>query len=135
MKDSNLDLQQRQKDDVIFSNNQRRAPRIDAELEVTLTGPHNFFNGFTENISNGGLFIATRQTFDIGTEFKINMKLENETIEFVAKVAWIRSEDSSSDASIEPGMGLQFVNLSEKDKVIIDKFLKKKEPLFFDTDL
>lgn len=135
MKDSNMDLQKRQKDDVIFSNNQRRAPRVDAELEVTLTGPHNFFNGFTENISNGGVFIATRQNFDIGTEFKIKMKLENELIEFVAKVAWLRNEDSSSDECIEPGMGLQFVDLSDKDQLFINKFLQKKEPLFFDTDL
>jgi uncharacterized protein (TIGR02266 family) len=121
------------KDEVIFLN-QRRAPRISAEIEVTVSGPHNFFTGFTQNMSQGGLFIATHQVYPIGTEFSIAMSLEGEELSIIAKVAWVRESTPFLPEGIDPGMGLCFIDLPSQIREHIEEFLKKKEPLFVDVE-
>ena len=39
--------------------NVRAAERFDLEVKVDLESDHNFYTGLTQNISAGGLFIAT----------------------------------------------------------------------------
>jgi len=133
MSDDNTISSKKQKDDVIFLN-QRQTPRISAELEVSLSGPHNFFTGFTQNISNGGLFIATHQVYPIGTEFNIALKIDGNDLSVLAKVVWLRESTPFLPEGIDPGMGLKFVDLNEQGGVIVEEFLKKKEPLFYDID-
>ena len=128
-----LNVDKRSDDDVIFIN-KRKHTRIEAELEVTLNGPHNFFTGFTQNISEGGVFIATHQVFPIGTEFELTLKIGDKVIHPTAKVVWVREPSPFLPDDIDPGMGLQFVNLTEEEKRIIEEFIKKKEPMFFDAD-
>ena len=41
------------------SSDLRRYPRHDVELEVTMESESNFYMGLTENLSEGGIFIAT----------------------------------------------------------------------------
>ena len=124
----------KQTDGVVFSN-QRSAPRVSVQIEVTLTGAHNFFRGFTEDISGGGLFIATHQFYPIGTEFNMTLTLEGYEIPVTAKVVWIRENSPFMPADTEPGMGLQFVDLTEEQSKVIQEFIKRKEPIFFDADL
>lgn len=124
----------KQRDGVVFSN-QRSGPRLSIQIEVTLAGPHNFFRGFTEDISSGGLFIATHQFYPIGTEFTLTLTIEGKDIPVVAKVVWVRENSSFMPADADPGMGLQFVGLTDEQSAFIQGFLKKKEPIFFDADL
>ena len=125
---------EKQKDGVVFSR-QRSGPRVSINIEVTLTGSHNFFRGFTEDISTGGLFIATHQFYPIGTEFNLSLSLEGRELPVVAKVVWIREHSAFMPADAEPGMGLQFVDMTDEQRKIIEDFIKKKEPIFFDADL
>jgi uncharacterized protein (TIGR02266 family) len=120
------------KSTVVFDK--RELKRTTAKLEISLSGPHNFFNGFTEDISDGGVFVATHQLFPIGTEMLLTLTLEGKEIEIVADVVWLRDYNDFNSLDNEPGMGLKFRNLSEENKIIINKFIKKREPLFFDTD-
>jgi uncharacterized protein (TIGR02266 family) len=125
----------KQKDGVVFSN-QRSGPRASIHIEVTVTGPHNFFRGFTEDISGGGLFIATHQFYPIGTEFNLTLIIGNDELTVLARVAWIReSSNPLMPADTEPGMGLQFVYAAPDQRCIIEEFIKKKEPIFFDADM
>ena len=39
--------------------NVRAAERFDLEVKVDLESDHNFYTGLTQNISSGGVFIAT----------------------------------------------------------------------------
>ncbi len=124
----------KQKDGVVFSNH-RSGPRVSVNIEVTLTGPHNFFRGFTEDISGGGLFIATHQFYPIGTEFNMVLTLEGQELPLMVKVVWLRESNPLRLADAEPGMGLQFIDITDDQRALIDGFLKKKEPIFFDADL
>lgn len=123
-----------QQDDVIFLN-QRTTPRITAELEVTLSGPHNFFNGFTEDISRGGIFIATHQVYPIGTEFSVTLKIDGKDLNINSKVVWIRENSPTLPIGVDPGMGLNFIDLKPEDLKMIEAFIKKKEPIFFDAEI
>ncbi len=124
---------QKHEDDVIFLN-QRSTPRISVELEVTLTGAHNFFTGFTQNISEGGIFISTHQVFPIGTTFQISLTVEKRKIDIPARVMWVREDTPFLPKGIDPGMGLIFTEINDEDKELIQDFLRRKEPLFYDAD-
>ena len=60
-----------------FQSSKGRMPRFEfqtqAKFEVKVDGQstHNFYTGFTQNISEGGLFIATGEVIDVGTEIAI----------------------------------------------------------------
>ena len=126
----------RNADEVIFSSsNQRTAKRVDVELEVTLSGPHTFFSGFTMDISEGGVFIATHQLFPIGTEFRIILFVGKEKLEIESEVVWVRGEDSAIISGEEPGMGLRFLSLDDRSLSVISEFIKKREPLLYDDSL
>ncbi len=125
----------REKDDVIF--NRRRDTRIETELnvsfEVSLDGPHSFYSGFTQDISKGGVFLATHQLYPLGTEMNISFILEGREISAKTKVMWVRKPETIS-GGLEPGMGLRFVEMKEEDLQAVISFIDKKETIFFDDE-
>ncbi len=126
-------VKKRDKDDVIF-HEKRQDPRIGVEIEVTVKGVHTFFNGLTENISRGGVFIATHRIFPIGTEFDLFLKVEGREMNIHSKVKWVREKTPYLAEEVHPGMGLEFMGLDEESRAAIESFLRKKEPIFFDSE-
>jgi uncharacterized protein (TIGR02266 family) len=109
----------------------RRFERLCAELEVSLVSTSNFYLGFTENLSEGGLFVATYAARPLGSEIEISVRLPDRTDALVLRgiVRWHREYSATSDGY--PGMGIQFDALSETDKADIAAFLVMRPPLFF----
>jgi uncharacterized protein (TIGR02266 family) len=109
----------------------RRFERLSAELEVSLVSTSNFYLGFTENLSEGGLFVATYAARPLGSEIEISVRLPARTDPLVLRgtVRWHREYSATSDGY--PGMGIQFDVLSEADKADIAAFLVTRPPLFF----
>jgi uncharacterized protein (TIGR02266 family) len=108
--------------------------RSEVELEVTLESEHNFYLGLTENLSEGGLFIATHLLRPIGASIAVNLKLPNSAESFTAQgtVRWIRQYSETSDTG--PGMGVRFEQLPPEHTRIIREFLSARTPLFHDED-
>jgi len=115
------------------SFNRRGYPRIQLKVEVTHTSEHNFFTGFTENISEGGVFIATYQSFPIGTRFELSFTLPDdpEPIGVVGEVRWIREVQTEREA-IAPGVGISFVEIAPRHLERVQVFLEKREAIFWD---
>ncbi len=109
----------------------RRFERLSAELEVSLVSTSNFYLGFTENLSEGGLFVATYAARPLGSEIEISVRLPDRADALVLRgiVRWHRAYSATSDGY--PGMGIQFDVLSETDKADIAAFLVTRPPLFF----
>lgn len=107
--------------------------RTDLQVDVTFEGEHNFFNGFSENISEGGLFVATHSLCEVGTRLPLVFTLpgDAEPIRVTAEVRWVRLYNEASDAP--PGMGLSFVGLSERDWARISRFVQQRAPIFWDV--
>jgi uncharacterized protein (TIGR02266 family) len=112
----------------------RQYPRHNIELEVTMESETNFYMGLTENLSEGGLFIATHVLKPIGTLIEVSFKLPNapEPLKVTGTVRWLREYSPTSDTS--PGMGLRFEQLEQPHVEHIRQFLAARDPLFHDED-
>lgn len=111
-------------------------PRLDLEVEVDFSSEHNFYTGFTENISEGGMFIATHQYLEKGARFRFKFTLPGVSgeIEALAEVRWVR-EHNPMTAHMTPGMGVTFLEIGDASVRRIKQFIQRREPMFFDEDL
>jgi uncharacterized protein (TIGR02266 family) len=103
--------------------------RVALDVDVTLASEHNFFVGFTENISEGGLFIATHQLMPVGSVIDVTFRLPaGEPIHIKAAVQWVRQFNANSDTW--PGLGVSFLDMSDTDRATVNAFLAVRDPLF-----
>jgi len=114
------------------STDARAHRRLALELEVTLQSDSNFYIGLTENLSDGGIFVATHLVQPIGTVVSLTLRLPNRKSPLVASgsVRWVREFSESLEAP--PGMGIEFEPLSADDARSIHEFLEARTPMFFD---
>jgi uncharacterized protein (TIGR02266 family) len=94
----------------------------------------NFYMGLTENLSEGGLFIATHVLKPLGTQIEVSFKLPGapEPIKVTGTVRWLREYSPTSDTS--PGMGVRFEHIDQHQVEHIRNFLAARNPLFHDED-
>ena len=111
---------------------QRAADRIDFSIEVSGEAGHQFFTGFTENISAGGLFIATYQALPLGANLRVAFRIPgvDRVFECETEVRWVREPDDRS--SLMPGMGVRFLDLPPDDVRLLDQVIKRLETLFYE---
>ena len=117
------------------SANRRVFSRIQLEVEVTLRNENTFFTGFSENISEGGLFVATEAPWEIGERIEFSLSLMGgEVRTHHGVVRWVRPANSSG--GLPAGMGVQFVDLTPQENEAIQSFVdsRAKDTLFFDLD-
>lgn len=102
------------------------------EANVGATTQSNFFVGFSGEISEGGIFIATYNVLPKGTSADVLITLPGgyET-RVKGTVRFVRDPmDFSMDT--EPGMGVQFDSLDPQSRELILRFVRKRPPMFFD---
>ena len=114
---------------------QRFHKRYEFELELSANSSHQFFTGFTENISAGGLFIATYQTLPLGSKFQIQFTVPGVDYQFQVdcEVRWVR-EYNEMMPHMTPGMGVNFIDLSVGEQQILNDSLKRMETMFYDDE-
>jgi uncharacterized protein (TIGR02266 family) len=115
---------------------QRQAERHDLEIAVDLDSDSNFYTGLTQNISTGGLFIATHQIKNVGDRVRLKFTLPGSprTIDVETEVRWIRENSSLHKTDGASGMGVRFLNMSPEDTATIEGFLKSRDSLFYDDE-
>jgi uncharacterized protein (TIGR02266 family) len=118
---------------VAAANDKRRHNRVPVEVDIDFSSESNFYNGFTENISEGGVFVATYELKPMGEKVTMKFRLPDseETIECEGEVRWIRVANQDTP-DVSPGLGLQFVNMSPELQARVDAFIREREPMFFD---
>lgn len=109
----------------------RQSPRVRMQAQVDFESDDNFFNGFSANISDGGLFIATVNVLPLGTQVDVGFSLPTgERIECKGVVRWVREIDDKQP-EIFPGMGVQFLDLEDRSAQAIERFIQQREPMFY----
>ncbi len=110
----------------------RQSQRHSTDLKVTMLSETNFYMGLSENMSEGGLFVATHQIQPIGTivDLKFKLPMVEEPLEVKGEVRWVRP--FSEDIDAHPGMGVRFLNLSDKQVQQIKAFLKTRPPIYYE---
>lgn len=108
----------------------RRHDRKPFAAEITGTSATNFFMGFSEDISEGGLFLSTMSPPAVGEVVELLVKVsEQESFLVEGVVRWHREV-----ANTVTGCGIQFRYVSPDVKVRFEQLLLdlQKEPLFFE---
>lgn len=112
----------------------REYSRYKVELDVSLGSDHNFYVGFVENMSAGGVFIATHMLKAVGEIFELSIHIPSSeaVISGTGEVRWVR--EYSERSNVPPGMGVRFIQLAPGSVEAIEQFLARREPIFFDED-
>jgi uncharacterized protein (TIGR02266 family) len=109
----------------------RKAERIRFETEVNMESDSNFYVGFSTDLSDGGVFVATTQPAREGMEVDLAFTLPgNRRVEAKGVVRWIR-EVNDRCPELLPGVGIEFTELSPADKAAVCAFTARREPLFW----
>lgn len=107
--------------------------RYKVDLDVSLGSDHNFYSGFAENLSAGGVFIATHLLRPVGEVVEICIHLpDGAEIRGHGEVRWVRIFNAESDTP--PGIGVRFTELGAGCEESIERFLREREPIFFDDE-
>jgi uncharacterized protein (TIGR02266 family) len=116
--------------------NVRSSERFDLEVKVDLESDHNFDTGLTQNISAGGVFIATNHIRRIGDRITLKFTLpgSEKTIDVETEVRWIRENSALLRVEGAQGMGVRFINLSAEASAMINGFLESRESLYYDDE-
>jgi uncharacterized protein (TIGR02266 family) len=111
----------------------REHSRFHVDLDVTVGSDHNFYAGFAENLSAGGVFIATHKLKPVGSAIELTINLpDGVQLRATGEVRWIRVFNEQSDTP--PGMGVRFNDLADASVALIQSFLARRDPLFFDDE-
>lgn len=119
-------------DDEEDEDDERRGEdRTEVSADIGFQSETNFFAGFTGDLSDGGLFVATWDVLPVGTELTLSFVLPGgHHVTARAKVRWIR-EPQDDNPEFHPGMGVSFEELAPDHAEAIRIYMARREPLFF----
>jgi len=104
--------------------------RVFIEVDIGLLSDSTFYTGLSQDISRGGLFVATYQPKPPGAGVTVYFVLPNGyEVRANGIVRWTR--EASDDAP--PGMGVAFQALRDEDLHAIERFCKSRVPLYHDS--
>ncbi len=109
--------------------------RIPFDVQVDLRSENTFFTGFSENISEGGLFVATEIDHKIGDAVELQVSLMGgEPLAVRGIVRWSRPR--AGKGGLPAGIGIQFVDLTDDLRQGLQGFVdsRLKDTLFYDLD-
>ena len=112
----------------------RRQARVPLAVEVDFRSENNLYVGFSENISEGGLFIATYEPLTVGERLPVHFTLPgfNVPIRCEVEVTWVLEYgEGPLDGDKVPGMGLRFLDLPDSHREVLAAFINQREPLFY----
>lgn len=100
------------------------------ELEFELDHDSHFYAGLSQDISEGGLFVATYHYVPVGTPLRLTLELrDGERLEARGEVRWVR-EVVFGD--LRPGIGVAFTELSPVARERITRMCEQRPPLYVD---
>lgn len=96
-----------------------RAPRVQVCLLVSFEADSCFYVGLTENLSEGGVFVATRAVRSVGSRIDLGIMIpEEEPLRARGTVIWVRPASGQRKGSM-PGMGIRFDRVASYERARI----------------
>jgi uncharacterized protein (TIGR02266 family) len=107
-------------------------PRQPVEANVGANSETNFYVGFSGEIAEGGVFVATYTVLEVGTNVEVHVSLPGGyEFKVPGHVHFVRDPmDMSADS--EPGMGVRFEALPADARELVLRFIRKRPPMFYD---
>lgn len=115
------------------AENRRVHARYAVDLEVSMSSEHNFYAGLAQNISVGGIFVATHIQKPVGERLELSLTLPGGfSIHCFGEIRWTRAFSDTSNS--KPGLGIRFLDLSPEAAGLIERFVRNREPLLHDEE-
>ncbi len=109
----------------------RSSPRKKLQVGIGLHSDSQIFVGFSEDLSDGGVFVATQQQLPPGSLVVLDLDLPTGVrVSCRGRVAWVREGCELH----RPGVGVAFEALAQADREAILAFTRESPPLFYDLD-
>jgi molecular chaperone DnaK len=98
-------------------------------LRLSYGSVDEFVEKFASNLSRGGVFIRTREPRPIGTVLAFELRLHGgePVVKGKGVVRWIQPEDPAARPPTAPGMGVQFLELDERSRALVERIAALKE--------
>ncbi|HLG21095.1 MAG TPA: TIGR02266 family protein [Bdellovibrionota bacterium] len=106
-----------------------RDNRFDVFHRVQFKSGAEFLTEYTENLSRGGMYLATDRDLKVGTVIQIQMEFPgtDEPLEIKGRVAYRMSAAAAKATGRSQGLGIQFVNLSETATNVLHQYIRRLE--------
>lgn len=101
------------------------------QAAIDLRSDSNFFTGFSSDIHEGGVFVATVEPVARGTPVDLDVLLPGGRPLRVSGVVRWRREVSDRNPDLMPGVGVKFSELPPEAVSTISDFVVRREPLFY----
>ena len=112
-------------------NSGRIAARVPLHTQVDFSSDSNVFTGFSTNLSEGGVFVATLDLLPVGTPVDLTFTLPgNKRVTVKGEVRWTREIDDRMP-DVFPGVGVRFMDLTSDATAALHRFVAEREPLFY----
>jgi uncharacterized protein (TIGR02266 family) len=110
-----------------------KGPRRPIEANLGAATQSNFYVGLSGEIAHGGVFLATYEALPKDTSVTMLVTLPGGfEFECDGYVRFVR-DPFDFDSESEPGMGIQFEELSEEARELVLRFIRKRPPIFYDV--
>ena len=117
-----LETGQRLHTETSGEDDRRRTGRTGVTVRIDYATVDEMFSEFTRDINEGGLFIETEKPHQPGTEVSMQFRLpgSGEVLHTIGRVVRV----SSGDVHSPPGMGIEFDELTDDDRLVIDRIVR-----------
>jgi molecular chaperone DnaK len=109
--------------------NTRQGKRTPVTLKIKFKSEtlEQFIERYAVDVSQGGIFIRTKEPLAVGTQmkFEFQLRVASPLIAGEGTVVWTRENDPSRPA-IAPGMGVRFDRLADGSQSVLEKILAEK---------
>jgi hypothetical protein len=110
-----------------------RAPAGTIEAELGAHSPSNFYKTLSGNdiVEHGGIFVATYNIPRLDQRVQLRVHLPGGYhFDATGTVRWTREARDNPDAP--PGFGVQFHGITAEQRMLIQRYVRNREPLFYD---
>lgn len=112
-----------------------RRPAVDAapltaEVMLHATSESNLWLGFSQDIAEGGVFVATYHHHPIGAPIELELHLPDRELSVKGVVHWARPSSAGDD--LPAGVGVRLTELSPDVAKALHTFAARRTPIFYD---
>ncbi len=107
---------------------------VNVNTMLNMNTDHQFYNGFSENVEEGGIFVATFDPKPMNAKVIVNFKLPGGRPVTARGIVQFVREYNPLTPETAPGMGVKFTDLLPGDKEAIEEYVGQRAPMFYDED-
>lgn len=115
--------------DFVAQERARKDTRVDVTHQVKFQTGYQFLSEYCENLSRGGLYLATTEYIEKGEVIAVTLEIPGaeRPLTIDGKVLYSLTDREAAEKGHRAGVGLQFVNLSAEATVKLQNFIKRLE--------